>query len=260
MTSTPTRSLVATALPGIPEILPGDDVARAVGDALDRAGVVPARGDVLVLAQKIVSKAENRFVAFESIEPSPRAHELAALTGKDARIVEAILRESKSVLRTRKNVLIVEHRSGMVLASAGVDQSNVAPDAQGRARLLLLPEDPDRSCERIRIALRERYGTDIGVIINDSIGRAWRNGIVGTAIGVAGVPALIDRRGAPDREGRRLEITVIGLADEIASAASILMGQADEGCPAVHLRGVPYERRESSIRELIRPQAEDLFR
>lgn len=260
MTAHSTRSLVASALPGIPEINPGDDVAHAVGDALDRAGIVPATGDVLVLAQKIVSKAENRFVAFESIEPSARATELAQLTGKDARIVEVILRESKQVLRTRKNVLIVEHNSGMVLASAGVDQSNVAADAQGRARLLLLPEDPDRSCDRIRAALRARFSVDLGVIINDSVGRAWRNGIIGTAIGVSGVPALIDRRGAPDREGRRLEITMIGLADEIASAASILMGQADEGCPAVHIRGVPYERRESSIRELVRPQAEDLFR
>ncbi len=260
MTSALPRSLIATALPGIPEIVPGDDVARAVGDAFERIGLVPAAGDVLVLAQKIVSKAEDRFVAFEAIEPSARALELAALTGKDARVVEAILRESKAVLRTRKNVLIVEHRSGMVLASAGVDQSNVAPDRDGRARLLLLPEDPDQSCARIRASLHTRFGVDVGVIINDSVGRAWRNGIIGTAIGVSGVPALIDRRGAPDREGRKLEITVIGLADEIASAASILMGQADEGCPAVHIRGVPYERRESSIRELIRPQAEDLFR
>jgi coenzyme F420-0:L-glutamate ligase/coenzyme F420-1:gamma-L-glutamate ligase len=260
MSSSARRSLQLTGLVDLPEVVPGDDVARLLGDALDRARIALAAGDVIVIAQKIASKAENRFVAYESVEPSARARELAAITGKDARVVELILRESNAVLRTRQNVIVVEHRLGMVLASAGVDHSNVRPDEHGRARVLLLPEDPDRSCARVRDALRARFGVELGVIMNDSIGRAWRNGILGTAIGVAGVPALVDRRGAPDRHGRPLEITTIGLADEIAAAASILMGQADEGCPAVHVRGVPYALREASVRELIRPRQEDLFR
>jgi len=254
------RQLTLTALEGIPEVRPGDDVAALVAQALERSAVRLVAGDVLVIAQKIVSKSEGRFAVLDEVEPTARARELAQVTGKDPRIVELVLRESSEVLRTRKNVIVVEHRLGMVLASAGIDQSNVDADAQGRARALLLPEDPDGSCERIRTQLRACSGTDVGVIINDSIGRAWRNGIVGTAIGVAGVPALVDRRGAPDRMGRRLEITMIGLADEIAAAASILMGQGDEGSPVVHVRGVPYERRESTMRELVRARHEDLFR
>ena len=239
---------------------PGDDLSTIVGDAMVRAGQAPRAGDVIVLAQKIFSKAENRFVALDTVTPSVRAPELAERTGNDPRIVDLILRDSHSVLRTRKNVLVVEHRLGMVLASAGIDQSNIGPDRDGRERALLLPVDPDGSCQAMRERLMKRFGVEIGVIMNDSIGRAWRNGIVGTAIGVAGVPALLDRRGAPDRFGRKLEITMIGVADEIAAAASILMGQADEGTPAVHLRGVPYGRRESSVRELIRSRDEDLFR
>ncbi len=257
---TTSSSLVLTALSGIPEVQPGDDLSTIVGDAMVRAGQAPRAGDVIVLAQKIFSKAENRFVALDTVKPSVRALELAERTGKDPRIVELILGESHSVLRTRKNVLVVEHRLGMVLASAGIDQSNIGPDRDGRERALLLPVDPDGSCQAMRERLMKRFGVEIGVIMNDSIGRAWRNGIVGTAIGVAGVPALLDRRGAPDRFGRKLEITMIGVADEIAAAASILMGQADEGTPAVHLRGVPYGRRESSVRELIRSRDEDLFR
>ncbi|MFN0299332.1 MAG: coenzyme F420-0:L-glutamate ligase [Burkholderiales bacterium] len=257
---TASSSLVLTALPGIPEVRPGDDLAAIVGDALARAVNPPLAGDVIVIAQKIFSKAEDRFVVLDTVVPSARANELSGKTGKDPRIVELILSESHAVLRTRKNVLVVEHRLGMVLASAGIDQSNIGPDRDGRERALLLPIDPDRSCGVMRDRLMARFGVEIGVIMNDSIGRAWRNGIVGTAIGVAGVPALVDRRGAPDRFGRKLEITMIGVADEIAAAASILMGQADEGTPAVHIRGVPYGRRDASVRELIRARDEDLFR
>ncbi len=257
---TASSSLVLTALSGIPEVQPGDDLPKIVGDAIARAIHAPEAGDVVVIAQKVFSKAENRFVVLDTVKPSARAKELAEKTGKDPRIVELILGESHAVLRTRKNVLVVEHRLGMVLASAGIDQSNIGPDRDGRERALLLPIDPDGSCQAMRSHLVKRFGVEIGVIMNDSIGRAWRNGIVGTAIGVAGVPALLDRRGAPDRFGRKLEITMIGVADEIAAAASILMGQADEGTPAVHLRGVPYGRRETSVRELIRNRDEDLFR
>lgn len=257
---TASASLVLTGLPGIPEIQPGDDLAAIVGDAIARTAQSPRAGDVIVIAQKIFSKAENRFVVLGTVVPSARAHALAEQTGKDPRIVELILSESHAVLRTRKNVLVVEHRLGMVLASAGIDQSNIGPDREGRERALLLPRDPDGSCRLMRDRLMTRFGVEMGVIMNDSIGRAWRNGIVGTAIGVAGVPALVDRRGAPDRFGRKLEITMIGVADEIAAAASILMGQADEGTPAVHIRGVPYGRRDASVRELIRARDEDLFR
>jgi coenzyme F420-0:L-glutamate ligase / coenzyme F420-1:gamma-L-glutamate ligase len=257
---TASSSLVLTALSGIPEVQPGDDLATIVGDALARVAKPPLAGDVIVIAQKIFSKAENRFVVLDMVVPSARAHQLSEKTGKDPRMVELILGESRSVLRTRKNVLVVEHRLGMVLASAGIDQSNIGPDREGRERALLLPIDPDHSCRVMRDRLMARFGVEIGVVMNDSIGRAWRNGIVGTAIGVAGVPALLDRRGAPDRFGRRLEITMIGVADEIAAAASILMGQADEGAPAVHIRGVPYARRDASVRELIRARDEDLFR
>ncbi|MSP97982.1 MAG: coenzyme F420-0:L-glutamate ligase [Betaproteobacteria bacterium] len=257
---TASSSLVLTALTGIPEVQPGDDLPLIIGDAIVRAVHAPRAGDVIVLAQKIFSKAEHRFVVLDTVKPSARALELAEKTGKDPRIVELILGESHAVLRTRKNVLVVEHRLGMVLASAGIDQSNIGPDRDGRERALLLPLDPDGSCQAMRDRLMKRFGVEIGVIMNDSIGRAWRNGIVGTAIGVAGVPALLDRRGAPDRFGRKLEITMIGVADEIAAAASILMGQADEGTPAVHMRGVPYGRRDSSVRELIRARDEDLFR
>ncbi len=257
---TASSSLVLTALSGIPEVQPGDDLPAIVGDGIARAVQSPRAGDVVVIAQKIFSKAEDRFVVLDTVRPSARAQEIAEKTGKDPRIVELILGESHAVLRTRKNVLVVEHRLGMVLASAGIDQSNIGPDRDGRERALLLPVDPDGSCQAMRNGLMKRFGVEIGVIMNDSIGRAWRNGIVGTAIGVAGVPALLDRRGAPDRFGRKLEITMIGVADEIAAAASILMGQADEGTPAVHLRGVPYGRREASVRELIRARDEDLFR
>ena len=191
--------------------------------------------------------------------PSPRAIELARIVDKDPRLVELILRESREVLRAKTGVLIVEHRLGFVMANAGVDQSNV-PGSDDEDIALLLPEDPDDSARRIREALRDACGSDVGVVINDSFGRAWRNGVTGIAIGVAGIAALVDLRGQPDREGRALRVTEVAAADELAAAASLVMGQADEGCPAVLARGFPYARRESSARELLRPRADDLFR
>ena len=251
------RSLALTGLEGIPEIREGDDLASLMADALGRAGIALAAGDVLVIAQKIVSKSEGRSVVLAGVTPSARAIELAALTGKDARLIELVLSESKEVLRAKKDVIIVEHRLGYVMANAGIDQSNVE---HGGESALLLPLDPDASCERLRAALREASGVDIAVIVNDSFGRAWRNGTVGIALGVAGLPGLLDLRGRPDRFGRKLLITQVGLADEVAAAASLVMGQADEGCPVVHVRGVPYARREGSVRELLRPKHEDMFR
>lgn len=247
------------ALGGVPLVREGDDLCETTLSALTRCGEELLAGDVLVLAQKIVSKAQGRYVDLAQVTPSPHALELAATVDKDPRVIELILRESSEVLRVRRDVLIVVHRLGFVMANAGVDFSNVAAGA-GDTRALLLPADPDRVCESLRQCLRQRTGANVGVIINDSHGRAWRNGTVGVAIGASGIPALLDLRGKPDLFGRALRITQVALADELAAAASLLMGQADEGTPIVLVRGVPYERREGTAAELIRPRELDLFR
>jgi len=252
-------SLSLHALPGMPMVQPGDDIAGLIGDGLARAGLVPQDGDVVVIAQKIVSKSEGRTVLLETVTPSAEAEELGARIGKDPRIVQAILGESVRVVRARPGLLIVEHKLGFVMANAGVDQSNV-DGRDGRARVLLLPEDPDGSAQAIRTQLTARYGAKLGVVINDSFGRAWRRGTAGIAIGVAGLPALVDLRGNPDLFGRILEVSIIGFADEIAAAASLLMGQAAEGQPVVLVRGARWTAEESSAQALVRPAAEDLFR
>jgi coenzyme F420-0:L-glutamate ligase/coenzyme F420-1:gamma-L-glutamate ligase len=251
---------VLTLLPlhGIPPVQAGDDLSDMVIRALAQSNETLQPRDVLILAQKIVSKAEGRSVELNTVTPSPRAVALANATAKDPRVVELILSESTEVLRQRPGAIIVAHRLGYVLANAGIDQSNVGPG--GGERALLLPADPDRSCLKLRERLRERTGVDVAVLIIDSFGRAWRNGTVGTAIGVSGFPALADLRGKPDLFGRPLQVTEVGLADELAAAASLMMGQAAEGTPVVLARGVPYERRESGIQELIRPKDQDLFR
>jgi coenzyme F420-0:L-glutamate ligase / coenzyme F420-1:gamma-L-glutamate ligase len=248
--------LVLTALAGIPLVKAGDDLPTLILAALREASLVLQPGDVLVLAQKIVSKAEGRTVDLATVTPSDRAIALAAQTEKDPRLVELILAESTEVLRQRPGVIIVAHRLGLVLANAGIDRSNVA----GTDQALLLPLDPDRSAADIRRTLQAATGTDVGVVIIDSIGRAWRNGTIGTAIGVSGLPGLLDLRGRPDLFGRRLETTEVGLADELASAASLVMGQADEGRPVVLARGLGYGRRDGSARELVRAREKDLFR
>lgn len=255
----PVRKLTLVALPGIPEVARGADLAGLLLAAVKRAGRMLESGDVIVIAQKIVSKAEGRSVRLAGVTPSARALELAGVVGKDPRLVELMLCESREVMRARPGVLIVEHRLGFVLASAGIDQSNVAAP-HGEEIVLLLPENPDASARRIQEDLRAACGIAVGVIINDSFGRAWRNGVTGVAIGVAGVPALVDLRGHPDREGRPLRVTQVAAADELAAAASLIMGQSDEGYPAVLARGFPYALRASSSGELIRPHAEDLFR
>jgi coenzyme F420-0:L-glutamate ligase/coenzyme F420-1:gamma-L-glutamate ligase len=253
--------LTLTALPGLPLVQPGDDLAALIFEGLKRAEIMLASGDVIAIAQKIVSKAEGRLVKLSEVTPSPRALELAALTQKDARFVEVVLSESKEVLRARFNTLIVEHRLGFVCANAGVDRSNVGPHGEGHEEYLLcLPRDPDRTCQRLRERFRAEAGADVAVIINDSHGRAWRTGTVGVAIGAAGFPALQDMRGHRDLFDYTLQVTQIGLADELAAAASLLMGQADEGRPVIHIRGVPYPFREGRAQELIRPKEMDLFR
>ena len=253
------RAIEAIALQGLPLIEPGDDLVELIASALKRNGVAPSAGDVLVVAQKIVSKAEGRIVDLATIEPSAKAIALAAEVDKDPRLVEVILSESARIVRTRRGVLIVEHRLGFIMANAGVDQSNVAA-ADLRQRVLLLPENPDRSAQTLRNGLAQRTGIDVAVVINDSFGRPWRQGTASVAIGVAGLPAWVDLRGRPDLFGRRLEVSVVGFADEVAAAASLLMGQADEALPVVLIRGLRWSAPESTAAVILRPASEDLFR
>lgn len=253
------RELRVIALDGVPLVQEGDDLTSIVLAALAHSGEQLRCGDVLVLAQKIVSKATGCHVDLATVTPSPRALELSGVVGKDPRVIELVLRESKQVLRARHDVIIVEHRLGFVMANAGIDFSNVEGNAVD-ARALLLPRDPDGECRKLREALRQQSNVDIGVIINDSHGRAWRNGTVGVAIGTAGLPALLDLRGKPDLFGRTLLITQVGMADEIAAAASLVMGQADEGTPVVLIRGLAGAAQDGRAADLIRPQRMDLFR
>ena len=252
-------SLQIIPLQGLPVVATGDDLSELIASAMHRDSVAPQAGDVLVVAQKIVSKAEGRLVDLATVEPSAQAAELAARVEKDPRLVEVILSESVRIVRARRGVLIVEHRLGFVMANAGVDQSNVGP-ADGAQRVLLLPNDPDRSAESLRRGLAARTGIDIAVVINDSFGRPWRQGTAGVAIGVAGLPATIDLRGRPDLFGRKLEASIIGFADEVAAAASLLMGQADEALPAVVIRGLRWSAPHSTAASILRPADEDLFR
>ncbi|HEX5080153.1 MAG TPA: coenzyme F420-0:L-glutamate ligase [Geminicoccaceae bacterium] len=257
--SLPIARLEATALPGMPLVRPGDDLVQLIRDALARAGLALAAGDVLVLAQKIVSKAEGRLVRLDTVQPSADARRLAERAGKDPRLAEVILSESREVLRVREGLIIVRHRLGLVMANAGVDHSNVARETEGEV-VLMLPEDPDASCARIGEAL-SRDGGHVGVIINDSVGRAWRRGQIGTAIGCWGLAALQDLRGRPDLFGRVLQASESALADQLASLAGLLQGQADEGRPVVLVRGGFAERAtRGAAADLVRPPQQDLFR
>ena len=251
--------ITLTPLPDIPMVRPGDDLARLMIGACENNALAPADGDIVVVAQKIVSKAEGRYVDLAKICPSPRAAKLAAEVDKDPRLVEVILAESRRVVRKRPGVLIVEHRLGFIMANAGVDRSNIEADIAAEP-VLLLPRDPDASARRLHEQLAAHFGNRLGVIISDSWGRAWRQGTVGVALGVAGLPALLDMRGRPDLFGRELRVTQTGFADEIASAASLVMGQADEGRPAVLVRGLTWSQAPTPGAALIRPGEEDLFR
>jgi coenzyme F420-0:L-glutamate ligase / coenzyme F420-1:gamma-L-glutamate ligase len=250
-------SLELVALSGIPMVREGDDLATLIIAALDQRELRP--GDVVVVAQKIVSKAEGQTVDLATITPSVDAEKLATDVGKDPRLVQVILDESTRVVRSRPNLIIVQHRLGFVMANAGVDQSNVAP-ADGVHRVLLLPRDPDATAEALRAKLQQHYGVPIGVIISDSFGRAWRRGTCGIAIGAAGLPSLIDLRGQPDLFGRTLEVSIIGFADEIAAAASLLQGQAAEAQPVVLVRGLEWKAPPMPAAVLVRSPEEDLFR
>lgn len=247
------------ALPGIGEVPAGADLAAMASEALQRAGLTLEVRDLLVVAQKIVSKAEGRIVDLASVRPSPRAIELAARTRKDARLVELVLAESTEVLRARPQVLIVRHRLGFVMANAGIDRSNVPAGASGAEVALLLPRDPDASAAALRDALQARLGVAPGVIVSDSFGRPWRLGSTNIALGAAGLAALVDHRGETDRNGRTLEVTQVAAADALAGAAGLVMGEGAEGTPMVLVRGWGSTAPHLGAAALIRPALEDLF-
>jgi coenzyme F420-0:L-glutamate ligase/coenzyme F420-1:gamma-L-glutamate ligase len=254
-----TREISLTALSGIKLVEPGDDLGAIAVAAFRGNGLVPKDGDVLVVAQKIVSKAEGRYVDVSTVRPSERAIALAAEIDKDPRFVEVVLSESKRVVRHRPGLLIVEQRLGFVMANAGIDHSNVAAE-DGSERVLLLPVDPDGSAQALRRHLMDVFRIELGVIISDSFGRPWRKGTVGVALGAAGVPAFVDLRGRPDLFGRELLVTETGFADEIAAAAGLLMGQADEAVPMVLVRGLAWSAPDLPAAALVRPAEHDLFR
>ena len=247
------------ALPDFPRVARGDDLAALTSAALARGGLQLRTDDVLVFAQKVISKAEGRRTDLATVVPSAKALELAQTVQKDPRLVELVLRESRRIVRAAKDVLIVEHRLGLIMANAGIDQSNVADPAGGEFALLL-PEDPDASAARLRDRLSTLTGCEPGIVISDSFGRPWRVGTVGVAIGCAGFPATLDLRGHMDLFGRPLRVTVVGHADEVASAASVLMGQASEARPVILVRGLGPGAPHQSAAALIRPQQQDLFR
>lgn len=254
-------SLCFIPLQEIPLVKPGDDLAGLITKSLERDGLILKDGDILVITQKIVSKAEDRLVNLNTIEPSEKAQEIAQLTGKDPRLIELILSESEEVLRIRHNLIIVQHKLGFVSANAGIDHSNVrGPWGDLDDWVLLLPKNPDASAAILRGKLEAHYQCSIGVLIIDSHGRAWRLGTVGVAIGFSGMPGLVDLRGEADLFDYRLRVTRIAAADELAAGASLLMGQAREGTPVILARGFPYALREGELKELIRPKELDLFR
>lgn len=253
--------LTLTPLQNIPLIRRDDNLADIVVNALQENNISIQDNDILVFAQKVISKAEGRAVNLATVTPSKRATELAKQTDKDARVVELILQESNEVLRIRVGAIIVEHKLGFVCANAGIDHSNVAGLGDAAEEwVLLLPAEPDRSAEKMREAIQSKTGKRVGILIIDSHGRAWRNGTVGVAIGIAGLPGLEDLRGKPDLFNYTLQVTQVGVADELAAAASLMMGQAAEGTPVVHVRGFPYPMRDGKLKELIRHKEQDLFR
>ncbi len=256
---TPLAELRLIALSDFPPVESGDDLAALTVSALRRGAVQLLPEDVLVFAQKVISKAEGRRIDLAEVVPGAQALELSQTVQKDPRLVELVLRESRRVVRAAKDVLIVEHRLGLIMANAGIDQSNVADPDSGEFALLL-PENPDASATRLRDRFHSLTGCAPGIVISDSFGRPWRIGTVGVAIGCAGLAATLDLRGQSDMFGRPLRVTVVGHADEIASAASILMGQANEARPVVLMRGLASRAPHQSAAALIRPQQQDLFR
>jgi len=267
-------SLTLTALCGMPLVHSGDDLVTLILQSLKQTSICLENDDILVIAQKIVSKEEGRYVRLADVKPSERAFELATVTEKDPRLVELILLESREIVRhshrtfQRSGVIVAENRQGVVLANAGIDHSNVETDGEAE-QVLLLPLDPDESAANIRKKIQQKTKLNVAVIINDSLGRAWRNGTIGTALGVSGIPAILDLRGRPDLFGEPLRVSEEAIADELSSAASLLQGQAGEGRPVVLIRGYEFpafsgcsnsNREDSGTTGLIRPKEKDLFR
>ena len=242
------------ALPGIPEVVPGDDVGRLIGDAVSRSGRSIVAGDVFVVAQKIVSKAEGALVALADVVPSPLACRWAEEYGKDARTVEVVLRETRRLVRMERGIIIAETRHGFVCANAGVDASNVPA-----GYVSLLPRDPNASAARLRATLTAMVGEPVAVIVSDTFGRPWREGAVNVALGVAGLQPLVDYRGRTDQHGRRLQTTVIAAADELAAAAELVTGKACR-TPVAIVRGAAEWCGEGSGQMLLRDASTDLFR
>lgn len=253
-------SLTLTPLLNFPLIRQDDNLADILVKSLRETQIELHDNDIIVLAQKIVSKSEGRMVNLATVTPSQHAIELAQKADKDPRVMELMLQESNEVLRIRIGTIIVEHKLGFVCANAGIDHSNVMSGGNTEDYVLLLPEDPDRSARNIREKIKQTTGKTIGVMIIDSHGRAWRNGTVGICIGLSGLPAIVDERGWKDLFGYALKITIVGVADELAAAASLVMGQAAEGIPAVHVRGFPYPLGEGALKDLLRPKEQDMFR
>ena len=261
--------ITLTSLQGFPLVEPDDDLVVLLVNALEKNDLLLSDGDLLVLAQKIVSKSENRYVDLKVISPTQQAMELAKKTDKDPRQMQVLLNESKEVLRYKKGVVIVEHNKGYVHANAGMDKSNIDQSSikegkEGRKKtediLLLLPEDSDKSAKAIMLGLKEKLGADVSVIINDSFGRAWRNGTCGVCIGSAGFNPIDDKMGEKDLFGNELKVTQAAIAEEIAAAASLLMGQAAEGTPVVLIKGLSLKKTNDDSTALIRAKEDDLFR
>ncbi|WP_150303681.1 coenzyme F420-0:L-glutamate ligase [Pseudomonas saliphila] len=252
------NSVQFQALENIPEITAGDDLSRIIRQALAEAELILEDSSILVVAQKIVSKAEGRLVDLASVSPSPQAHEYARITGKDARLVELVLAESSSVLRAVPGVMIVRHRLGYVMANAGIDQSNLPDNTKG-TQALLLPLDPGASARALHAGLTTRNGGHPGIIISDSFGRPWRNGVVNIALASAGIPALIDQRNGSDRHGRTLQNTLVAFADAVTAGAGLVMGEASEGTPVALVNGLRPSAAHNDAAALVRPLEADLF-
>ena len=255
------NQLTCLCLPGLPMVEPGDDIAVLIAQAMVACGMAPCDGDVLVIAQKIISKAEGRYVLLSDVVPGAEALALAQTVGRDPRLMEVVLSESRRVVRAAPGLLVVEHRLGFIMANAGIDQSNITHGEGGTGeRVLMLPHDPDGAAEGLRDALARSTGADMGIVINDSWGRPWRRGVTGVAIGAAGIPSFLDMRGTLDVFGRPMQSTELALGDELAALGSLMMGQGAEGSPVVHVRGFAHPGPASPASALLRPADQDRFR
>ena len=250
-----TRPVTIIPIIEIPLIKPGDDLVGIILNGLNSSAITLVDGDILIITQKIVSKAEGAIVEIDYCRPSHEAQQIANSCHKDVRIIELILRESKKILRQRQDLFITEHNNGYICANAGIDYSNVEGDC-----VTLLPKNPDQTASRIRARIKKLLNVNIAVIITDSQGRPFRKGIVGVALGSSGISALVNKKGSKDLFGYRLKHTEIALIDELASAALLLMGETDEGIPVVVIRGLNYPKRSGKAKNLIRAEKDDLFR